>query len=70
MYLVDSYGCLQSVKDTKFESNSQQYLAEIIAGGSCLQSVKDTKFESNSQQSAQEDQIRQRCLQSVKVLFP
>ena len=42
--------CLQSVKDTKFESNSQlrdEYMNSSIG---CLQSVKDTKFESNSQQ--------------------
>ena len=45
----EGVSCLQSVKDTKFESNSQ--LAELYTKvmGRCLQSVKDTKFESNSQ---------------------
>ena len=44
------FRCFQSVKDIKFESNSQlkDYFAEIVRG--CFQSVKDIKFESNSQQ--------------------
>ena len=41
--------CLQSVKDTKFESNSQQNGCTAQLSLGCLQSVKDTKFESNSQ---------------------
>ena len=41
--------CLQSVKDTKFESNSQLDAKDKKIDERCLQSVKDTKFESNSQ---------------------
>ncbi len=41
--------CLQSVKDTKFESNSQLNASFFCSPFRCLQSVKDTKFESNSQ---------------------
>ena len=48
--LID-VSCLQSVKDTKFESNSQHKISDTSANVGCLQSVKDTKFESNSQQS-------------------
>ena len=40
---------MQSVKDTKFESNSQQNVEQMYGQFCCLQSVKDTKFESNSQ---------------------
>ena len=43
------WSCLQSVKDTKFESNSQLGDQSIYSAEGCLQSVKDTKFESNSQ---------------------
>ena len=46
-------GCLQSVKDTKFESNSQHTDWAMVEGNRCLQSVKDTKFESNSQPAEQ-----------------
>ena len=50
--------CLQSVKDTKFESNSQHdEIAEDILQ-SCLQSVKDTKFESNSQPNGRIQKVR------------
>ena len=46
------YSCYQSVKDKKFESNSQlnPYFQNI--GDRCYQSVKDKKFESNSQPRA------------------
>ena len=40
---------MQSVKDTKFESNSQRASPGSMSSTGCLQSVKDTKFESNSQ---------------------
>ena len=46
---MDGGCCLQSVKDTKFESNSQPLLYVTLYVDGCLQSVKDTKFESNSQ---------------------
>ena len=59
-------GCLQSVKDTKFESNSQLNGSISTQRGGCLQSVKDTKFESNSQQSLQTLKFCLSCLQSVK----
>ena len=46
---LHSLDVFQSVKDTKFESNSQLYkLAEYYCPD-VFQSVKDTKFESNSQ---------------------
>ena len=41
--------CYQSVKDRKFESNSQHKPLEVFLLHSCYQSVKDRKFESNSQ---------------------
>ena len=41
--------CFQSVKDIKFESNSQPAIFDNILKQSCFQSVKDIKFESNSQ---------------------
>ena len=47
--LIRLFSCLQSVKDTKFESNSQLVFACFDKKVGCLQSVKDTKFESNSQ---------------------
>ena len=43
--------CFQSVKDIKFESNSQPCLIRSSQEDSCFQSVKDIKFESNSQPS-------------------
>ena len=58
--------CLQSVKDTKFESNSQHNVTEFCCKYCCLQSVKDTKFESNSQRIAVLDACKSGCLQSVK----
>ena len=42
-------GCFQSVKDIKFESNSQPYRSDDAQNFCCFQSVKDIKFESNSQ---------------------
>ena len=59
-------GCLQSVKDTKFESNSQlcRNTSTFLVG--CLQSVKDTKFESNSQRRPRLMLSLRCCLQSVK----
>ena len=59
-------GCLQSVKDTKFESNSQLHRRICHGGKCCLQSVKDTKFESNSQLNGSISTQRGGCLQSVK----
>ena len=59
-------GCLQSVKDTKFESNSQRFGSGKKTVYSCLQSVKDTKFESNSQLGALGGSSPMSCLQSVK----
>ena len=61
-----TFCCLQSVKDTKFESNSQLMSAIVGMLGRCLQSVKDTKFESNSQHMVYKCSKRLRCLQSVK----
>ena len=58
--------CLQSVKDTKFESNSQRRCCVSCDGHCCLQSVKDTKFESNSQLYNGIQEIEKGCLQSVK----
>ena len=58
---VGQKSCLQSVKDTKFESNSQHVKVFMLGNTGCLQSVKDTKFESNSQPV-----IAISCLQSVK----
>ena len=58
--------CLQSVKDTKFESNSQLSILCQISFRSCLQSVKDTKFESNSQLLCDDIETAVSCLQSVK----
>ena len=61
-----TFCCLQSVKDTKFESNSQLVgIPELLPAG-CLQSVKDTKFESNSQHCLMELVFAPSCLQSVK----
>ena len=48
--LVVFLSCFQSVKDIKFESNSQRTFIEVPGITSCFQSVKDIKFESNSQQ--------------------
>ena len=61
-----TFCCLQSVKDTKFESNSQLSPMPLFNAMSCLQSVKDTKFESNSQLPCQLGIPSHRCLQSVK----
>ena len=72
-----NFSCLQSVKDTKFESNSQQSdcrcskvicCLQSVKGlfCSCLQSVKDTKFESNSQHTSGDSGEISSCLQSVK----
>ena len=58
--------CLQSVKDTKFESNSQLFLSLWEFLVCCLQSVKDTKFESNSQLLVMPICLLVCCLQSVK----
>ena len=41
--------CYQSVKDKKFESNSQLEPPSSTRDSCCYQSVKDKKFESNSQ---------------------
>ena len=41
--------CFQSVKDIKFESNSQLQTSYTYFKKRCFQSVKDIKFESNSQ---------------------
>ena len=41
--------CYQSVKDKKFESNSQLRGFAAFSTICCYQSVKDKKFESNSQ---------------------
>ena len=57
---------MQSVKDTKFESNSQRFCFASAQLGCCLQSVKDTKFESNSQPTASTSPRDSSCLQSVK----
>ena len=43
--------CYQSVKDKKFESNSQLDVPSATGAAGCYQSVKDKKFESNSQLS-------------------
>ena len=48
---------VSKVKDTKFESNSQQ-LCKAIPGCKIVSKVKDTKFESNSQRA---------CLRSSSV---
>ena len=61
-----TFCCLQSVKDTKFESNSQRRREFQETDKSCLQSVKDTKFESNSQLVPPYHVDPIRCLQSVK----
>ena len=44
--------CFQSVKDIKFESNSQLSIMMVMQVYRCFQSVKDIKFESNSQLKA------------------
>ena len=41
--------CFQSVKDIKFESNSQLISISVGITIGCFRSVKDIKFESNSQ---------------------
>ena len=46
---MGKYSCYQSVKDRKFESNSQLAWGRGSARTGCYQSVKDRKFESNSQ---------------------
>ena len=61
-----TFCCLQSVKDTKFESNSQLYCVPDDIHNCCLQSVKDTKFESNSQLQRLFKNLTFGCLQSVK----
>ena len=43
------FDCYQSVKDRKFESNSQLRQDALSRPFYCYQSVKDRKFESNSQ---------------------
>ena len=58
--------CFQSVKDIKFESNSQHDGTVLTALGRCFQSVKDIKFESNSQLWKDKDSFREGCFQSVK----
>ena len=65
-YYRTMISCLQSVKDTKFESNSQPYLPHFVWLNRCLQSVKDTKFESNSQPTLGDLKNTHSCLQSVK----
>ena len=44
-----SHRCFRSVKDIKFESNSQHERMRGKRGSNCFRSVKDIKFESNSQ---------------------
>ena len=58
--------CFQSVKDIKFESNSQ--LKDTYNGNryGCFQSVKDIKFESNSQHHRHLPHTQESCFQSVK----
>ena len=46
---VSQQSCYQSVKDKKFESNSQRLNIIKAQSECCYQSVKDKKFESNSQ---------------------
>ena len=58
--------CYQSVKDKKFESNSQQRKQIIRWQLCCYQSVKDKKFESNSQHCVLIKPTKQSCYQSVK----
>ena len=48
---ICSESCFQSVKDIKFESNSQQVVNDARRYRGCFLSVKDIKFESNSQPS-------------------
>ena len=47
--MIIPVGCYQSVKDRKFESNSQLIPLADLPFMCCYQSVKDRKFESNSQ---------------------
>ena len=47
--LLIGFHCYQSVKDRKFESNSQPIVQTIALAINCYQSVKDRKFESNLQ---------------------
>ena len=49
IFMVIFLRCYQSVKDKKFESNSQHIARSYGRVKSCYQSVKDKKFESNSQ---------------------
>ena len=56
----------QSVKDIKFESNSQQVVNDARRYRGCFQSVKDIKFESNSQPSLAGYFHFYSCFQSVK----
>ena len=58
---------MQSVKDTKFESNSQLDILLVMLSISCLQSVKDTKFESNSQLPGQVNQMREAVCSPSKI---
>ena len=50
-------GCFQSVKDIKFESNSQRDYFALEFHLRCFQSVKDIKFESNSQPASPDGTI-------------
>ena len=65
-FILQTFCCLQSVKDTKFESNSQLLGGYDFLQEGCLQSVKDTKFESNSQPMQIALELMKSCLQSVK----
>ena len=58
--------CYQSVKDKKFESNSQLSASSAPCLFRCYQSVKDKKFESNSQLTNDDVDDIYSCYQSVK----
>ena len=65
-FIARERGCYQSVKDRKFESNSQLVVQSKIKWLCCYQSVKDRKFESNSQRNWYIEHEVNSCYQSVK----
>ena len=63
---LDRLCCFQSIKDNKFESNSQRIVPLPSPPYSCFQSIKDNKFESNSQHFVTLNTSRDSCFQSIK----
>ena len=60
--------CFQSVKDIKFESNSQPTPTDNPFIEGCFQSVKDIKFESNSQPACSDGKGNRRIYETTDIV--